>query len=100
MTAFALSPLPSHASSDRVDYEVDRWRDSGDVISNAVALAIAGWYSGPGRANMPFTILAQQGKGMTGVLGEAIMVERALHMGRDARELDALDAWVAEWEDL
>lgn len=82
-----------HAYTEQVEQEVFHWHDAETTISDESAVAIAGWYSGPGES--AFTLLAQTGKGDTGELGDAIVTEIQNAQGSvDRYTLEALSAWV------
>jgi len=103
MTAISIGHV-QHLNSDEVDAEVGAWfnmgsRD-GEVISDRAAATIAGWFAGPDADDMPFTVLAQQGRGNTAELGNAIMHLEDDELFRDSTlVLAALDVWVAQREE-
>lgn len=110
MTAFAVH-LGFRAHPQTVTEEVGAFTESGDVISDASAVAIAGYFSEPLQPNHPFNLLAERGRADTAELGAAIKaeLERAeadpdndpdelLGLRGGALMLDALDAWAAAHE--
>ncbi len=92
----------SHNTEDLVGEEIIAWREDGTIISDASALAIAGWFCAPDAPEL--TALATSGTGDTGALGAAIMREREFFArfsdeGPSLEMLAALDAWVESLED-
>ena len=93
-----------HAVTRDVDNEIALRKERGDVISNEVAAAIAGWFASPHPQDAPFTLLAQRGRVDTGALGEAILreLEMAKAQGNTSVQdyLEALDEWTAQLEEV
>jgi len=102
MSFFSIGQV-RHLTSTEVEDEVDAWfncagRD-GEIISDSAAATIAGWFASADEADLPFTVLAQQGSGDTIELATAITqmsdaADEDLGFSGAGLMLVALEAWL------